>query len=396
MSDKPNAVMNEEGGTDWNAMPDADFRREVRQFFESEYPEALRHLPHRPKFAEIEHWHRKLHAKGWVAPAWPVAFGGMGLNAAKLLIFYEEQQRWGVTRGRDMGVQMVGPLIIKYGTKEQKSYWLPRILSCEDIWCQGYSEPGAGSDLANLRTKAVLEGDEFVINGQKIWTTMAHDASHIFMLVRTDPNAAKKQQGISFVLAAMDQPGVEVRTIETLAGETEFCEVFFDNARTPRANLVGELNRGWTMAKALLSFERIFIGAPNLAQNALGLLERFARGRGAFEDVIFRDRFAQVALDVEDHAALYARFADQLKRGETLGSDVSMLKVWVTETFQRITELMIEVAGPDGGTLGPLQVGNVSVDVLASFYKARPTTIYGGTNEIQRNILSKAVLELPG
>lgn len=382
--------------TDWNTLSDAEFRKEVRQFFETEYPEELRHLPHRPKFAEIEHWHRKLHAKGWVAPAWPVEFGGMGLNAAKLLIFYEEQQRWGVNRGRDMGVQMVGPLIIKFGTQKQKNYWLPRILSCADIWCQGYSEPGAGSDLANLRTRAEVEGDDFVINGQKIWTTMAHDATHIFMLVRTDPNAPKKQQGISFLLAPMDQPGVDVRTIATLSGETEFCEVFFDNARTLRENLVGELNEGWTMAKALLSFERIFIGSPSLAQNALGQLETFARGRGAFEDPVFRDRFSQAALDVEDHAALYARYADQLKRGETLGADVSMLKIWVTECFQRITELMIEAAGPDGGTVGPLQVGNVSVDVLASFYKARPTTIYGGSNEIQRNILSKAVLGLPG
>ncbi|WP_374684952.1 acyl-CoA dehydrogenase family protein [Mesorhizobium sp. J428] len=291
---------------------------------------------------------------------------------------------------------MVGPLIIKFGTDAQKAYWLPRILSCEDIWCQGYSEPGAGSDLANLRTNAVIDGDEFVINGQKIWTTMAHDSTHIFMLVRTDPKAPKKQQGISFILVPMDQPGVEVRTITTLAGETEFCEVFFDDARTPCENLVGELNKGWTMAKSLLSFERVFIGAPNLAQNAIGQLETYARGAGRFDDPVFCDRFAEVALDVEDHAALYARFADQLKRGEPLGADVSMLKIWVTETFQKITELMIEAAGPDGGTLGPLQVGNVGVDVLATFYKARPTTIYGGSNEIQRNILSKAVLGLPG
>tara|TARA_R110000796_G_scaffold6446_10_gene22842 strand:+ start:668 stop:1813 length:1146 start_codon:yes stop_codon:yes gene_type:complete len=380
--------------TDWNGISDEEFRREVRAFFEAEYPEELRHLPHRPKFAEIEHWHVKLHAKGWVAPAWPIEFGGMGLEAAKLLIFYEEQQRYGVNRGRDMGIQMVGPLIIKFGTEAQKDYWLPRILSCEDIWCQGYSEPGAGSDLANLRTSAVIDGDDFVINGQKIWTTMAHDATHIFMLVRTDPDAPKKQQGISFVLASMDQPSVDVRTITTLAGETEFCEVFFDNARTPRANLVGEINKGWSMAKALLSFERIFIGSPGLAQNALGQLETFARGRGAFDDPVFRDRYAEAALDVEDHAALYSRFADQLKRGETLGADVSMLKIWVTETYQRISELMIEVAGPDGASIGPLQVGNVGVDVLASFYKARPTTIYGGSNEIQRNILSKAVLGL--
>jgi len=382
--------------TDYNLMSDDDFRRDVRQFFEAEYPEELRNISHRPKFAEVEDWHKVLHAKGWVAPAWPSEFGGMGLGAAKLLIFYEEQQRWGVTRGRDMGVLMVGPLIIKFGTDTQKEYWLPRILSCETIWCQGYSEPGAGSDLASLRTTAIVDGDDFVINGQKIWTTMAHDADHIFMLVRTDPDAPKKQQGISFVLAKMDQPGIEVRTIVTLSGEEEFCEVFFDNARAPVANLVGEMNNGWSMAKALLSFERIFIGSPNMAQNALMQLKTLADGRGAFNDPAFRDRYAEVALDVEDHAALYTRFADQMKRGETLGSDVSMLKIWVSETFQKITELMIEVAGPDGGALGPLQLGNVGIDVLSNFYKSRPTTIYGGSNEIQRNILSKAVLNLPG
>ncbi|MEE9586908.1 MAG: acyl-CoA dehydrogenase family protein [Hyphomicrobiaceae bacterium] len=380
---------------DWNALSDEDFRAEARTFFEGEYPANLKFLPHRPLWAEIRDWHKKLHARGWVAPAWPAEHDGMGLSASKLLIFYEEQQRSGVTRGRDMGVQMVGPLIIKFGTEVQKAYWLPRILSCEDIWCQGYSEPNAGSDLAGLRTSAVIDGNDFVINGQKIWTTMAHDATHMFMLVRTDPNAPKRQEGISFVLLDMDQPGVTVRPIRTLAGEDEFCEVFFDDARTPRTNLVGELNKGWTMAKALLSFERIFIGSPSLAQNALVQLETLARGRGCFADPHFRDRFAQLALDVEDHAALYARFADQVKRGETLGPDVSMLKIWVTETFQRISELMIEAAGPDGAALGPLQVGNYSVDVLASFYKARPTTIYGGSNEIQRNILSKTVLGLP-
>ncbi len=381
--------------TDWNEMSDEDFRAEVRTFFENEYPEDLRNLQHRPLWEEIKDWHAKLHAHGWAAPAWPTEHGGMGLTAAKLLIFYDEEERRGVVRGRDMGVQMVGPLIIKFGTDEQRSYWLPRILSCEDIWCQGYSEPNAGSDLSSLKTSAVIDGDDFIINGQKIWTTMAHDATHIFMLVRTDPKPARQQQGISFVLADMDQPGITVRTIETLAGEDEFAEVFFDNARTPRANLVGEIHKGWTMAKALLSFERIFIGSPSLALNALGQLETLAKSRGCFEDASFLDRYVQIVLDVEDHAALYSRFADQLKRGETLGADVSMLKVWITEASQRITELMIEAAGPDGATIGPIQTNDDAVDVLGNFYKARPTTIYAGANEIQRNILSKMVLNLP-
>lgn len=381
--------------TDYNAMNDEDFRALVRDFFENECPHELRHLPHRATWDEVKDWHGKLLDKGWVAPAWPTEYGGMGLDGAKMLVFYEEQQRLGVVRGRDMGVVMAGPLIIKYGTQAQKDYWLPRILTCEHIWCQGYSEPGAGSDLASLRTSAVLDGDEFVVNGQKIWTTMAHDASHIFMLVRTDPEAPKKQQGISFLLMDMDQPGVTVRTIKTLADEDEFSEVFFDNARAPKDNIVGEIGQGWTLAKALLSFERLFIGSPNIGQNALNQLEVLARGRGAFDDKDFADRFAQLALDVEDHAALYARFADQVRRGETLGPDVSMLKIWIAETAQKISELMIEVAGADGATLGPIQVGNQSVDVLASFYKARPTTIYGGSNEIQRNILAKTVLGLP-
>ena len=224
---------------------------------------------------------------------------------------------------------------------------------------------------------------------------MAHDATHIFMLVRTDPNAPKKQQGISFLLAPMDQPGVDVRTITTLSGETEFCEVFFDNARTPRENLVGELNKGWSMAKALLSFERIFIGSPGLAQNAVGQLESFARGRGAFGDDVVRDRCAGRALEVGGHAGLCERFADRLRRGEELGADVSMLKIWVTETYQKLTELMIEVAGPDAATLGGLEAGNGTVDALGHFMKSRSPTIYGGTNEVQRNILARTVLNLP-
>lgn len=342
-------------------------------------------------------WFERMRDKGWTVPHWPKQYGGGGLDGEEAKIVRQEMAAIGARQPlTSFGISMLGPALLQYGTEEQKKEHLPKITAGLIRWCQGYSEPGAGSDLANLRTSAVINGDEFVINGQKIWTTMAHDATHIFMLVRTDPKAPKKQQGISFILVPMDQPGIEVRTITTLAGETEFCEVFFDDARTPFENLVGELNKGWTMAKSLLSFERVFIGAPNLAQNALGQLEVFARSYGRFDDPVFCDRFAEVALDVEDHAALYARFADQLKRGETLGADVSMLKIWVTETFQKITELMIEAAGSDGATLGPLQVGNVGVDVLASFYKARPATIYGGSNEIQRNILSKAVLGLPG
>ncbi|HFD14873.1 MAG TPA: acyl-CoA dehydrogenase [Rhodospirillales bacterium] len=382
--------------TDWNALSDEEFRHIVRDFFEREYPPHLRFPATRLRWAQIREWHEKLLARGWVAPAWPREYGGMGLSPAKLLIFIEEQERWGVARGRDMGVQMVGPLLIRYGTEEQKRYWLPKILTCEHIWCQGYSEPEAGSDLASLVTRAVRQGDHFVVDGRKIWSTLADDATHMFMLVRTNPDAPRKQAGISFLLVDMKSPGITVRPITTLSGEAEFCEVLFEGVRVPVTNLVGEIDDGWRMAKALLGFERLFIGSPKLARNALTQLEKLARARGLFADPAFADRYARLALDVADHAALYARFADRVRRGEPLGAEVSLLKIWATETYQAITELMREAAGPDAAVPGFLDYGGERLDVLGTWYFARPTTIYGGSNEIQRNILAKAVLELPG
>ena len=236
---------------DWNALADDEFRHIIRSEFEANYPQELRFLPFRPPFEMVSAWWKRMSAKGWIAPFWPAKYGGMGLEARKALIYHEEVERWGIPRFQDHGIQMVGPVLIEWGTEAQRRRFLPPILACEHIWCQGYSEPGSGSDLASLQTKAVLDGDDFVINGQKIWTTMAHDASHIFILVRTDPDA-KKQEGISFVLADMDQPGITVRPIPDMSGYAEFCEVFFDDVRTPRDNLVGELNKGWTVAKSLL------------------------------------------------------------------------------------------------------------------------------------------------
>ncbi|MFY0610658.1 MAG: acyl-CoA dehydrogenase family protein [Hyphomicrobiaceae bacterium] len=378
---------------DWNALPDDDFRHIIRTEFETHYPQELRFLPHRPPFEMVSDWWKRMSAKGWIAPFWPAKYGGMGLEARKALIYHEEVERWGIPRFQDHGIQMVGPVLIERGTEEQRRRFLPSILSCDHIWCQGYSEPGSGSDLASLQTKAVIDGDDFVINGQKIWTTMAHDASHIFILVRTDPDA-KKQEGISFVLADMDQPGITVRPIPDMSGYAEFCEVFFDDARTPTENLVGELNKGWTVAKSLLGFERIFIGSPKLPEYALEVLETVASARGVLDDPVFRDKYVRLQLDVEHLGASYKHFADIVARGETLGADVSMLKVWATEAFQKAADLIIETAGPLGALKGTTRIGNVDVNVLAPFYKARPATIYGGSNEIQRNILSKAVLGL--
>ena len=380
--------------TDWNSLDTEAFRAIVRSYFERNYPEALRYPKRRLRWAEIRDWTLKLSAQGWLAPSWPVRYGGMGLAPDKLIAFIEEQERHGVARAPDMGISMVGPLLIQHGSEEQRAHYLPRILSCEDIWCQGYSEPNSGSDLASLRTEAVEDGDDFVVNGQKTWTTLAQDATHIFLLVRTD-KAAKKQEGISFLLADMKTPGITVRPIRNIAGNEDFCEVFLDNVRVPRSQRVGELNKGWTIAKALLSFERIFLGSPKQSQYALARVREAAELLGLFDDAVFTDRYTQLALDVADLGTLYTRFVDQVKRGETLGPDVSMLKVFATETYSRLANLLVEIAGASGGMPGDIEVEGGCIDVLTTFYNARPATIYGGSNEIQRNILATSVLQLP-
>ncbi|MDF1483086.1 acyl-CoA dehydrogenase family protein [Extensimonas sp. H3M7-6] len=380
--------------TDWNAMDNESFRATVRAFFETEYPSELRYPKRRLRWAEIKHWFLKLSQKGWVAPSWPTQYGGMGLTPEKLIIFIEEQERWGVGRAPDMGITMVGPLLIQYGTEEQRAHYLPKILAGENIWCQGYSEPNSGSDLASLRTEAVVDGDDFIVNGQKIWTTLAQDATHIFLLVRTD-KSGKKQEGISFLLADMSIPGIRVRPIRNIAGGEDFCEVFLENVRVPRANIVGQLNKGWTIAKALLGFERIFLGSPKQSQYALARVQEAAERLGLLDDAGFVDRYTKLALDVADLGTLYGRFIEQVKRGEALGPDVSMLKIFGTETYSRLADLLVDILGANGGTPGSIELPGGPVDALTSFYNARPATIYGGSNEIQRTILAANVLKLP-
>lgn len=386
--------MTEHQSIDWNTLDNETFRQTVREFFEKNYPAELRYPKTRLRWAEIKDWYLTLSRKGWLAPSWPQAFGGMGLTPEKLIIFIEEQERWGVGRAPDMGLTMVGPLLIQYGSKEQQELYLPKILSGENIWCQGYSEPNSGSDLASLRTEAVEDGDDFIVNGQKTWTTLAQDATHMFLLVRTDKNV-KKQEGISFLLVDFTSPGITVRPIRNIAGHEEFCEVFLENVRVPKRNIVGGLNQGWGIAKALLGFERIFLGSPKQSQYALARVREAALALGLFDDPIFVDRYTQLSLDAADLNALYARFVDQVKRGEKLGPDVSMLKVWGTETYSRLANLLVEIAGSAGAMVGDIDLGNGEVDALTSFYNARPATIYGGSNEIQRNILAGSVLHLP-
>jgi hypothetical protein len=380
--------------TDWNALDNDSFRHTVREFFEQNYPAELRYPPTRLRWAQIKDWYMALSRKGWIAPSWPQAFGGMGLNPEKLIIFIEEQERWGVARAPDMGITMVGPLLIQYGSKEQQDFYLPKIIQGENIWCQGYYEPNSGSDLASLRTEAVDYGVDFIVTGQKTWTTLAQDATHIFLLVRTDKNV-KKQEGISFLLVDFKSPGITVRPIRNIAGHEEFCEVFLENVRVPKTNIVGGLNQGWGIAKALLGFERIFLGSPKQSQYALARIREAAQVLGLFDDPIFVDRYTQLQLDAADLNALYVRFVDQVKRGEKLGPDISMLKVWATETYSRLANLLVEVAGSSGGVVGDIDLGGDTMDVLTSFYNARPATIYGGSNEIQRNILASSVLHLP-
>jgi len=382
---------------DWNALSDEEFRRIFRDWVEENCPKELRFMrKQRPLFDEVAVWYHNLARKGWLAPVWPQAYGGMGLNPSKHIIYVEEWARMGCPRIPDHGIGLVGPLLLQYGTEEQKQHFLPRIISGEHVWCQGYSEPNSGSDLASLKTSAVREGDDFVVNGQKIWTTLAHCANWILLLVRTKKVEGKRQDGISVLLADLRTPGVTIRPIPNLREEADFCEVFFDNVRVPVANLVGEVDKGWTLAKSVLGHERIFLGAPARPEYALTRLEALAEATGAFEDKAFLSRYAKHRLDVYDLGSAFERFAKVLRAGGDLEADVSVLKIFNTELYQRITEEMLEIAGEAARFEDDLDAGEIQVDAMNLFLDSRAPAIFGGSNEIQRNILAKAVLNLPG
>ncbi len=382
---------------DWNALSDEDFRAAFRDLVERRLPAELRFMRNqRPLFDEVAVWYHALAEEGWLSPVWPVEHGGMGLNPAKHMIYVEEWGRLGCPRIPDHGLGLIGPLLLAFGTEEQKAYYLPKILSGEHVWCQGYSEPNSGSDLASLRTAAVRDGDHFVVNGQKIWTTLAHCANWIFALVRTSRDEKVRQKGITVLLIDMKTPGVKVRPIANLRGETDFCEVFFDNVRVPVENVVGEVDQGWNVAKSVLGHERIFLGAPTRPEIAIERLEKLARARGAFDDPAFLSRYAKHRLDLYDLGSAFERFAKVLRDGGELGADVSILKIFTTELYQRITEETIALAGEDARYFDDIEAGNDQVDAMNLFLDSRAPAIFGGSNEIQRNILSKAVLGLPG
>jgi 3-oxochol-4-en-24-oyl-CoA dehydrogenase len=377
---------------DWNSVADEHFRDTVRAWLSQNYPEQLQHLAYQVRWDEIRDWHLRLVERGWAAPAWPREYGGMALEPAKLMIFIEELERLGVARAPDQGIVMLGPILFSFGSDEQRARYLGPALRGDEIWCQGYSEPNAGSDLASLSTRAVKDGDEFIVNGQKTWTTHGQDATHMYCLVRTDPDC-KPQAGISFLIIDLDQPGIEVRPIPNLSGDVDFCEVFFEDVRVPVANLVGEINQGWTIAKALLGHERLFVGSPKLCQHALNQLRQLARHKNMAGDAVFVDALARAALDVWDLEALYAEFAELAKAGKEFGADVALLKIWSTEIYQRLSEMIFAASGEFAAIPGA--ANDSGVDALAHYYNARPAPIYAGSNEIQRNIIARHTLKLP-
>jgi alkylation response protein AidB-like acyl-CoA dehydrogenase len=378
---------------DFNAMPNDAFRALVAQFVAENYPDIPRFAQRRLHWDEVSPWYMILSAKGWIAPTWPQARGGMGLNAGKHLILIEEFEKFGCARVHDIGTVMLGPLLMAHGTEAQQDHFLPKILDGSHIWAQGYSEPNAGSDLAAVRTEAVLEGEEWVINGQKTWTTLGMDANWIFILARTD-KTVKKQAGISFILVPMDAPGITVRAITNLELDDELCEVFFDNVRVPADHIVGEVNAGWTIAKALLGHERVFIGAPRLSANALKRLERAAIRFGVWEDPAFQDRFIQLELDLADLSDLFETYVDKLRNDEHIGADVAILKIFQSELYQRISEEMMAVSGEAAGQRLPTD-GDAQLHASGTYFAARPTTIFGGSTEVMHNMMAKLVLNLP-
>lgn len=369
--------------------------RELRAWIEKNLPHEFRFPPRRQSWREAHSWHLKLNEKGLVAAAWPKEFGGLGFTPYEHLQLHDLFDEFGINIFQNMGVTMLGPLLQIYGTDSQREKYLPAILSGETYWCQGYSEPEAGSDLASLRTTAVLDGDDFVVNGQKIWTSLAHEADMIFVLVRTDP-VAKKQAGISFLLADMRSPGITVKPIVNLTGAQDFCSVFFDNVRVPRENLVGELNHGWAMAKSLLGSERIMIGHPRFTKAALHLLHELALSRRCETDPVVRDGVDRLDAETADLECLYVRYLNLIRRGGSLGPEVSLLKIANSEVWQRVVETIRQLSGLEG-TLDHQEtlVNGSLLHAANQFLHARPATIYGGTNEIQRNILASTLLNLP-
>jgi len=394
---------------------DEAFRAEVRRFFDENLSEDLREAGRKTggvfaDFAAGLRWHKVLAKRGWSASTWPREYGGTGWTATQRYIFARESTAVDAPRIFSMGIRMVGPVIMKYGTPEQKAKYLPGIVSGDMVFCQGYSEPGSGSDLASLKTRAVRNGDDYVINGTKIWTTGAHVANRMFCLVRTSTEG-KPQDGISFVLIdSMDRPGLTVKPIVTLAGDHEVNQVFFDNVHTPVANRIGPENAGWTVAKYLLEFER---GGDAYTPNLYARLEdvrRIAReevadGSGRLADEPgFAQRLAEADLAIQALEMIELQVLSDLSKGHNPGAASSQMKIRGSETLQAVDHLGVEALAwyaapfePEARLLGhnaPTVAPDYGLTAMPLYLNNRASTIYAGSNEIQRNIIAKAVLGL--
>lgn len=388
---------------------DLAFRDQVRAFLAANLPADLqqkvrKHL--RLSREDYVRWHKIVAKQGWVAPAWPVEYGGPGWNATQRHIWEEECAIAGTPAILPFGINMVAPVIMAFGNAEQKAYYLPRILSCEDWWCQGYSEPGSGSDLASLKTTAERVGEHYIVNGQKTWTTLGQHADMIFCLVRTD-STVRKQEGISFLLIDMKTPGITVRPIIMLDEDHEVNEVFFDNVKVPVSNLIGKENKGWTYAKYLLGHERTGIAAVGRSKRELQFLKKVAlkqlkRGKPLLDDPLFAAKVANLEIELMALETTVLRTICQ--EDQTPGPQASMLKVRGSEIQQILTELMIEALGPDAlpfdtsyleGKSEHAVTGDDDNAPLAAYYfNFRKTSIYGGSNEIQKNIITQMILGL--
>jgi alkylation response protein AidB-like acyl-CoA dehydrogenase len=374
---------------------EAAFRTEVRTWLEANLPATLRGRTNRPPPVELMPWYRALSRKGWIAPHWPKEYGGMGATLNQQIIMTEELARVGAPQMPAQGLNHIGPILIEFGTEAQKAKHLPPIVDGSVIWAQGYSEPGAGSDLASLATRATLEGDHFVVQGQKIWTTWGHHSDWMFALVRTDPQAQPRHAGISFLLLDLHSPGIRIRPIRTIAGDDEFSEVFFDNVVVPAENLVGKLNDGWRVANALLGHERLGTSNPQYALIALDRIKTMARATGVMADPAFRDRLAAASINVTALAALFSHAVELSNRRQSLGPDSSIIKIAGSELLQQLNDLLIEAAGSNAVLENPIPTDFGTVDVSTSYLQVRRATIYGGSSEIQRNIVARRVLNLP-
>jgi alkylation response protein AidB-like acyl-CoA dehydrogenase len=374
---------------------EAAFRTEVRTWLEANLPAELRGRTNRPPPAELMPWYRALSRKGWIAPHWPKQYGGMGATLNEQIIMTEELARVGAPQLPAQGLNHIGPILIEFGTEAQKAKHLPPIIAGTVIWAQGYSEPGAGSDLASLATRATLESDHFLVHGQKIWTTWAHYSDWMFALVRTDPTAQPRHAGISFLLLDLHSPGITIRPIRTIAGDDEFSEVFFDNVVVPAENLIGKLNDGWRIANALLGHERLGTSNPQYALIALDRIKTVARASGVITDPAFRDRLAAASINVTALSALFSHAVELTNLQRSPGPEASMIKIFGTELLQSLNDLLIEAAGSEASVERPITTDSGTVDVSTPFLQVRRATIYGGSSEIQRNIIARRVLNLP-